>query len=150
MSEYEHMDIPKNLKVTPGCEYLATGKSEYDRYWRIYLRECTGEWSGPIGTFHKTRNAAMAAAADMDTGGYLHAGGHKYVPIVEPEPIAPTLHVYRSPYRPLPLAYLPKDVQQSWNYDASDIGAWTRSTRYAFALEIPAAIISQMSLEIVT
>lgn len=143
------MDIPNNLKVTPFCEWLSTGKSEYDRYWRIYLRELTGEWSGPVGTPHKTRTLAIAAASDMDMEGYLHSGTHKYLPIAQP-PAMPKVFIYRSPYRPMPLSYLPEDVEKSWSYDHSDIGQWTPATRYAFTKKIPNGIARQWDLEIVS
>lgn len=57
------------------------------------------------------------------------------------------MHVYRSPLRPLDPAWIsPREVRDSWDYDASDIGEWTPQTRYAFRLPIPQQFIDQWSL----
>ena len=56
------------------------------------------------------------------------------------------MHIYRSPYRPLDMGFLPPEVRASWSYDDSDIGEWTPQTRYAFALPIPLQFVNQWSL----
>ena len=56
------------------------------------------------------------------------------------------MHIYRSPYRPLDLGVLPREVHNSWSSEASDIGEWKVSTRYAFALPIPLQFVNQWSL----
>ena len=52
---------------------------------------------------------------------------------------------YRSPYRPLVLSYVPKDVE--WVYEGSTIGQWTKATVYAFDKPLPASFVEQWSLE---
>lgn len=68
---------------------------------------------------------------------------------LEQSPTAPTIYVYRSPYREMPLGYLPEEIAKSWDYDHSDIGAWTPQTRYAFTVKIPNGIVRQWDLEAV-
>jgi len=57
------------------------------------------------------------------------------------------VYKYRSPYRPLPMNYLPSDVK--WLYDYSTIGAWTPDTIYAFDNPIPDNQVNQWDLEMV-
>ena len=59
------------------------------------------------------------------------------------------MHTYRSPYRPLDLGFLDRDVQATWSYEGSDIGPWTPATRYAFTAPLPPFFVSQWSLELV-
>lgn len=57
-----------------------------------------------------------------------------------------TVYRYRSPYRELPLGYLPEPVRLAWDYDNSTIGMWTPETIYAFTEPIPERYISQWDL----
>ncbi len=52
---------------------------------------------------------------------------------------------YRSPYRPMPMNYIPKDVEFIPDY--STIGAWTPNTIYAFSKQLPVHLIEQWSLK---
>ena len=55
------------------------------------------------------------------------------------------VYKYRSPYRPLPMNYLPGDIK--FLYGHSDIGAWTPRTVYAFDKPIPENQVKQWDLE---
>ncbi len=57
------------------------------------------------------------------------------------------VYAYRSPYRPLPMNYLPSDIE--FLIDSSDIGAWTPKTVYAFSKPIPANQVKQWDLEVI-
>ncbi len=65
-----------------------------------------------------------------------------------PSPKKPLIYRYRSPYRPLPMNYLPDDSEGL--YDFSTIGPWTAQTIYAFGKPLPKALIKQWDLETVT
>jgi hypothetical protein len=56
------------------------------------------------------------------------------------------VYKYRSPYRPLPLNYVAKDI--AWLYDYSDIGQWTAKTVYAFDKPLPENQVKQWDLEV--
>jgi hypothetical protein len=55
------------------------------------------------------------------------------------------IYKYKSPYRPMPMNYLPKDVK--FLYDFSTIGQWSRDTVYAFDKPVPDNLIQQWDLE---
>lgn len=52
---------------------------------------------------------------------------------------------YRSPYRPIPLEYMPKDIE--FVYDDSDIGLWSPKSIYAFNKPLPESLIKQWDLK---
>jgi hypothetical protein len=58
------------------------------------------------------------------------------------------IYRYKSPYRPLPMNYLPEDIQ--FDYDNSTIGPWTPNTVYAFKSPIPQNLYEQWDLEFVS
>lgn len=58
------------------------------------------------------------------------------------------VYKYRSPYRPLPMSYIPEGTK--WLYDYSTVGSWTPSAVYAFDKPLPDSQIKQWDLEIVT
>ncbi len=58
------------------------------------------------------------------------------------------VYKYRSPMRPMPMNYLPKDI--IFNYDNSDIGAWNPKTVYAFDRPIPDNLIKQWDLQVLS
>ena len=55
------------------------------------------------------------------------------------------VYKYRSPYRPMPMSYIPKEIE--FNFDSSDIGAWTPKTIYAFNSPLPDSLIRQWDLQ---
>jgi len=58
-----------------------------------------------------------------------------------------TVYKYRSPYRPLPMNYIPDGI--TWLYEHSTIGAWTAHTIYAFDKQLPDNLIKQWDLEVI-
>jgi hypothetical protein len=54
------------------------------------------------------------------------------------------IYKYRSPYRPIPMNYIPKEIK--FNYDNSTIGQWSPNTIYAFESPLPQNLIEQWDL----
>jgi hypothetical protein len=57
------------------------------------------------------------------------------------------VYKYQSPYRPLPMNYLSKEIE--FIYDLSDIGPWTPKTIYAFSQPIPENQVKNWDLKII-
>lgn len=59
---------------------------------------------------------------------------------------------YRSPYRPLDMGWAIKAAKEAGapveaDWSATDIGAWTKETVYAFTGPLPERFVNQWSLE---
>ena len=63
----------------------------------------------------------------------------------EIEKLPSPVYKYTSPYRPLPMNYIPEGV--NFLYDYSTIGAWTPATIYAFDKPLPDNQVKQWDLE---
>jgi len=138
------------------CAWLGVAKMATS-HWRVIGRDANadgsaGDWGGTIGPLHKTKTAAIRYAIEDYCGTGLYHGTSPCHPVTTaPEqPTSASLFTYRSPYRPMPLSYLPEEIEKSWSYDGSDIGAWTPQSRYAFTRKIPMGIVRQWDLEVVT